>query len=369
MANAEPQATADVIGNRALMERLDRDIRSGQLSHAYILDGRKGSGRHTIARHICAAIACKNRPGQALSPVEDEDQIGFFELLEPTVAAPAPRKDPEGALPCLECPACRKVLEDKCPDIHIIGRDGKASIGVDAVRFLRQDVLIPPNDLDTKIYVIEDAHTMTVQAQNALLLTLEEPPPYVLFLLLCDDADGLLETIRSRAPILRTRPVPDEDVRAFLKERRISLSEEDLAAVLLRADGCIGQALTLADSRAVKPIIKLRGLCDAFIEAYAARRYDTLPAVLGNFGSKRDGVSEVIAMATLAVRDLILLRHGESVKLKYYTDRSTAEELAARFTTRALLRIYQALGTAADSLEGNGNVRLTLMQLAVDITP
>ena len=365
--------TGTVLGNRELMERLDRDIRAGQLSHAYILDGPTGSGRHTIARHICTAIACENRPGQVISRAEDADQMGFFDLEETLKEAieevPAPQKIPADApLPCRKCPSCQKVLEEKCPDIHVIGRDGKASIGVDAVRFLRQDVLIPPNDLDTKIYIIEDAQAMTVQAQNALLLTLEEPPPYVLFLLLCDDADGLLETIRSRAPVLRTRPVPDEDVRAFLKARRVSLSEEDLAAVLLRADGCIGQALTLADSRAVKPIIKLRALCDAFMEACAARRYDQLPAVLGNFGTKRDGVAEVIAMATLAVRDLILLRHGESVKLKYYTSREHAEELASRFTTRSLLRMYQALGNAADSLEGNGNVRLTLMQMAVDIT-
>ncbi|MBQ9152023.1 MAG: DNA polymerase III subunit [Clostridia bacterium] len=366
MAAAETQVTTAVIGNRALMERLDRDIRAGQLSHAYILDGRVGSGRHTVARHICAAIACQNRPGQVLSHVEDADQMGFFDLDEP----PPPREIPEDApLPCWECPACRKVLEGKCPDIHLIGRDGKASIGVEAIRFLRQDVLIPPNDLDTKIYIIEDADTMTVQAQNALLLTLEEPPPYVLFLLLCDEADALLETIRSRAPVLRTQPIPDADIRAFLKEQRCTLPEEDLSAVLLRADGCIGQALTLADSRSVKPIMKLRALCDEFVSACAMRRYDRLPAVLNGFGSKRDGVSEVIALITLAVRDLVLLRHGETVKLKYYTDRDAAEELAGRFTTRALLRTYHALGRAADSLEGNGNVRLTLMQLAVDITP
>ena len=367
-ANNETVACGEgaVIGNRELMERLDRDIRSGQLSHAYILDGREGSGRHTIARHICAAIACENRPGRAVSSVEDADQMGFFDFDEP----PPPREIPADApLPCRVCPACRKTLEDKCPDICFIGRDGKTSIGVDAVRFLKRDVLIPPNDLDTKIYVIEDAHTMTVQAQNALLLTLEEPPPYVLFLLLCDGADGLLETIRSRAPALRTRPVPDEDIRAFLKARRCTLSEEDLAAVLLRADGCIGQALTLADSRAVKPIIKLRALCDGFVETCAARRYEQLPAALGNFGTKREGVAEILAMATLAVRDLVLLRHGETVRLKYYTDRAAAEELASRFTTRALLRIYEALGRAADSLEANGNVRLTLMQMAIDVSP
>ena len=366
MAVSESVMNTAVIGNRELMERLERDIRAGQLSHAYILDGRVGSGRHTIARHICASIACENRPGQVLSRVDDRDQMGFFDADEPAV----PRLIPDDApLPCLNCPACRKVLEDTCPDVHIIGRDGKASIGVEAIRFLRQDVLIPPNDLDTKIYVIEDAHTMTVQAQNALLLTLEEPPAYVLFLLLCDGADALLETIRSRAPILRTRPVPDEDIRAFLKARRCTLPEADLAAVLLRADGCIGQALTLADARSVKPIIKLRSLCDEFVEACAARRYDRLPAGLAGFGSKRDGVAEVFGYISLAVRDLVLLRHGEAVKLKYYTDRAAAEELSARFTTRTLLRMDRALCRAADSLEANGNVRLTLMQLAVDITP
>ena len=364
MATKDIQETASVMGNAALMERLDRDIRAGQLSHAYILDGRKGSGRHTIARRICASIACENRPGQALSRAEDPNQMGFFDLIPP----PPPREIPADApLPCLDCPACDKVLEGKCPDIRFIGREGKASIGVDAVRFLRQDVLIPPNDLDTKIYIIEDAETMTVQAQNALLLTLEEPPPYVLFLLLCDGADALLETIRSRAPVLRTEPIPDESIRAYLKGRRCTLSEEDLNAVLLRADGCIGQALTLADARSVKPILKLRSQCDEFIEACAAHRYDRLPAVLNGFGTKRDAVGEVISLLRLAVRDLILLRHGERVKLKYYTDRDTAEALAGRFTTRFLLKLYQGLNTVSEGLEANGNVRLTLMQLAITV--
>ena len=364
MVAKDVQETAAVIGNAALIRRLDRDIRAGRLSHAYILDGRKGSGRHTIARHVCASIACENRPGQALRRAEDPNQMGFFDLTPP----PPPREIPADApLPCLECPACDKVLEGKCPDVHFISREGKASLGVDSIRFLRQDVLIPPNDLDTKIYIIEDAETMTVQAQNALLLTLEEPPPYVLFLLLCDGADALLETIRSRAPVLRTEPIPDEDVRSYLRARRCPLSEEDLNAVLLRADGCIGQALTLADARGVKPILKLRSLCDEFMEACASRRYDRLPAVLNSFGSKRDAVGEVVSLLRLAVRDLILLRHGEQVKLKYYTDRETAEALSGRFTTRFLLRIYQSLDTASEGLEANGNVRLTLMQLAVSI--
>ncbi|MBR6781686.1 MAG: hypothetical protein IKM33_00605 [Clostridia bacterium] len=364
MAVAQQDHAHAVVGNDELLMRLDRDIRSGRLSHAYILDGRKGSGRHTLARYICAAIACENCPGQSPS-LRDEDQMGFFDLLDDVSS---PREIPADApLPCWECLACEKVLEEKCPDIQVIGRDGKASIGVEAIRFLRSDVLIPPNDLDTKVYIIEDAETMTVQAQNALLLTLEEPPPYVLFLLLCDGADHLLETIRSRAPVLRTRPIPDGDIREYLRARRCTLSEEDMEAVILRADGCIGQALTLADARSVKPILKMRETCDEFMEVMAARRYDTLPAVLARFGNKRDGVVELLALVTLATRDLILLRHGDGVRLKYYTDRVGAEELSCRFTTKSLLGLYAALGRAADALESNGNIRLTLMGIAVEL--
>lgn len=359
-----PITRTSIVGNRTLFERLDRDIRAGRLSHAYILDGAPGSGRHTVAQYIAAAVACQNRPGQ-IETVVDDDQMGFFDL-DP---APAPRPvDPDAPLPCGDCPSCRKVAEGTCPDIHVIGRDGKASIGVDAVRFLRQDVLMAPNDLDTKIYVIEDAETMTVQAQNALLLTLEEPPPYVLFLLLCNGADALLETIRSRAPILHTEPIPDETIAAYLRERRCSLSDTDLAAVVLRADGCIGQALTLADGRAVKPVLKLRELCDTFMTAASERRWDTVPAILTRFGNKRDGVGEILALLQLAVRDLLLLRHADGVRLKYYTDRAAAETLADRFTTKGLLRINQALDRAAAALEANGNIRLTLLQMAVEMS-
>jgi hypothetical protein len=138
--------------------------------------------------------------------------------------------------------------------------------------------------------------------------------------------------------------------------------------VILRADGCIGSALTLADARAVKPILKMRETCDEFMATCAARRYDSLPAVLTRFGGKRDGVMELLALVSLATRDLILLRHSDTVKLKYYTDRDSAEELACRFTTKSLLALDRAVSSAEDSLEGNSNVRLTLMGLAVELS-
>lgn len=362
-----------VIGNEGLLSRLERDIRDGRLSHAYILDGAAGSGRHTIARHICASLACRHRPGQSVTE-DDPDQMGFFDPDQTSFLDDVPRPatpmtvatNDKAPLPCGCCPACEKVYEGKCPDIRLIGREGKASIGVDAIRFLRQDVLIPPNDLDTKIYIIEDADSMTVQAQNALLLTLEEPPAYVLFLLLCNGSNALLETIRSRAPILRTCPVSDDAVRAYLKAEHKSLPEDDLRAVLLRAGGCIGQALILSDAKAVKPLLKQRALADDWIAGCMSRRADRVLAAIAQLGTKRDDVADTLGYISLALRDLILLRTTDHVTLAYYISEEAAMELAFQVSTPVLLRLSRAVDMAKDQLERNGNVRLTLTQMCLD---
>ena len=159
-----------VAGNEALRARLGGELARGAISHAYIVEGEAGCGKHTLARAIALAMACEQREG-------------------------------EGPFPCMSCPSCRKILAGNSPDVITVSREeDKVTMGVDVIRALREDVPLYPNDLDIKLYIIEDAHTMTTQAQNALLLTLEEPPPFVMFLLLTERADALLETIRSRAP-------------------------------------------------------------------------------------------------------------------------------------------------------------------------
>ena len=352
-----------VIGNRAMLEKLERDVRDGKLSHAYILDGPSGSGRHTVAKWLCAAIACENRPNQG-NRHEDEDQFSMFDAFDPL---PRRTVDPTAPLPCGTCPACRKLLDGNCPDIRFIGRDGKASIGVDAIRFLKQDVLLAPNDLDTKIYIIEDAETMTAQAQNALLLTLEEPPAYVLFLLLCDGADGLLETIRSRAPILKTEPISDGDIRTYLRDnKRLTISNDELDTVIMASDGRIGRALELTDAKSVKAIMKLRGAVDGFIDGCVTRNAESVLGSIAAFGNKRDGVLEILSTLTLALRDLLALKNTDTVILKYYIDRELAFDISSRLSTRTLLRIYDAVGRAKDGLDRNGNVRLTLTGMCLE---
>ena len=355
--NTVPENPLGILGNDRLLERLTRDIRDNRLSHAYILDGKPGSGRHTLARHMAAAIACYHRPGRIL-PHDSEDQMGFFDDEDT-----APLLSEDASVPCGICEGCRKVLEGISPDVILIGREGKASLGIDAVRRIKETVHLAPGEADIKVYIIEDAETMTLQAQNALLLTLEEPPAYVLFILLCNGVENLLETIRSRAPVLHTAPVSDELIKEYLIAHKRSLPSAELDALLICADGSIGQALALSDAKSVKSILKQRELTDAFIEGAAHRRKAAIPAVIGQFGNKRDEVLGLLSLLTLAVRDLMLLKKCETAKLKYYTQRDTALALTEAMTSRTLLSLFKALEQAKDELMRNGNVRLTLTQM------
>ncbi len=342
-----------VLGNDPLLQRLTRDVEDKALSHAYIIDGKTGSGRHTVARHIAAAVACHHRPGRE---IPDEGQMGFFDELPSLPASELP-------FPCGVCEGCRKVLEGISPDVLLLGREGKATLGVDTVRRIRDTIHLAPGETDTKIYIIEDAETMTLQAQNALLLTLEEPPPYVLFLLLCNGADHLLETIRSRAPVLHTTPLDDQTIREHFRAIKKSLPAEEMDALLVCADGCLGQALTLADPKAVKSIMKQRGLADAFIVGCANKQDASIPAVIGQFSNKREEVMGLLSLIALAVRDLLLLKKSENIHLKYYIDKENALDLSAIFTSKSLLRLYEALADAQEELSHNGNVRLVLTHM------
>ena len=328
-------AFPDLTGNRALASRLSREIRSGKLSHAYILAGPAGSGKHTLAVRIAAALSCenKNKPGTPL--------------------------------PCKTCPSCRKILSGNSPDYIRVAKDkGRATLGVEAVRFLREDVLIAPNDTDTKIYVIEDAETMTPQAQNALLLTLEEPPRYVLFLLLATNTENLLETVRSRAPVLRMEPIPPGDIRAYLDRagKTFGIPETEMSDILAGADGSIGRALELLHPERRQPLVEERGFVRRFLGARNAEEYLKLMADLG---TKREEVLRFLSGLGVAVRDLLALRKSDEPTLCFFYSPAEAETIPTH-SAQELSALYRFVNEAYDRLSRNANLRLTLTRLGMD---
>ena len=334
---------SDVVANERLRARLGDELLASKLSHAYILSGESGFGKHTLALHLAAALVCEHQ------------------------------KDAHKALPCLECPTCRKILAGNSPDIIYVNRGDKATLGVDPIRELRQDVYIPPNDLSVKVYIIEDAHLMTLQAQNAFLLTLEEPPSYVLFLLLCENPSLMLETIRSRAPVMRLEPVPNELILQYIckkvPEARRMLEDDRgaLEELVVAADGSIGRALELLDPKLYKPLSERREIARAFARLCASpKNTGDAMRLLNSLGSRRDELIEQFGTILLCLRDLLLCKQTENPPLCFFSDREEASSLAYTFTTPALLSLCDSVSDATDRLRANANVRLTVTALAQD---
>lgn len=334
----------DIVGNDALRCRIAADVCSDTLSHAYIIEGAQGCGKHTLALEIAAALACENK---------NEDGL---------------------PLPCGHCHSCRKILEGKSPDVIYIHREkDKAQLGVDVIRALRENVRLLPNDLEQKIYIIEDAHTMNVQAQNALLLTLEEPPKFVVFLLLCNNTQTLLETIKSRAPILRMRPVSDDAISDFICKKHpeaINLRSNDkdtFNSLILSAEGSIGRALDLLSEKERAPIIRDRGEAQGFLEAASARKSGKHSVdIVTSFAQKpREDILKILQYVENAIRDLLLIKKSETLPLCFFTEREFAYELSSKFSSSTLMNIYHAVEDAQKRLSMNGNVRLVVFTLAV----
>ena len=174
-------------GNRALKTQLSQQEEGRGLSHAYILSGPAGSGKHTLARLLCGAMLC---------------------------TAPAQRR------PCGHCGPCKKVFAGIHPDVAVIAgpADGKP-ITVDQVRQLRADAYIRPNEGERKVYLLEGADRMNASAQNAMLKLLEEGPAYAAFLLLAENGGGVLQTVRSRCEELSLTPVPPGEAEEWLRAR------------------------------------------------------------------------------------------------------------------------------------------------------
>ena len=196
-----------LLGNERLKDNLARSLRRGHISHFYLISGPAGSGRHTLARLLAAAILCR-----------------------------------EPDAPCLQCRVCRKVLDGNHPDFITVDDPEKKTVPVDLIRQARADIFVRPNESDHKIYLFPRAQDMGLPGQNALLKVLEEPPEYGVFLLITDNPERLLPTVRSRCVELELQPLPEDVLLRELRRRFPQVEEETLRAAAIAGGGFLGQA-------------------------------------------------------------------------------------------------------------------------------
>jgi len=295
-----------LLGNERLKQNLSRSINRGHISHFYLISGPAGSGKHTLARLLSAAILCKSEKK-----------------------------------PCLSCSACRKVLSGAHPDLITVTDPDHKNVAVKIVRQVREDMFIRPNEADRKIYVFPQE--LGIEGQNALLKILEEPPSYGVFLLLTDNPEKLLPTVRSRCTELALTSLPEAVLRRELENEFPQCDEDQIAGAIARSGGWLGQAKALlTEGNAVDP------RTESFAEAFASRDAMGLLQVLVPMEKwKRDQLIPMLHQWAAHLEAALLYRSGIASPLTF------VQQLSAARSSRELMEAVRNLQTAAAYAQGN----------------
>lgn len=297
---------AGFLGNNALKQRLSASFQAGKASHCYLLCGPEGSGKQTLAAILAAALQCEGH-----------------------------------AAPCGRCGPCRKVFANTHPDVITIDDPEKKTVSVELIRQLQADAFIRPNEGVKKVYLIPRAQDMTDNAQNALLKLIEEPPSYAVFLLLTDNADKLLPTVRSRGVELRMEPVPRQEALTWLRQKFPAEPQESLLAAYVRSGGYLGQAEALMQGSMHLPQTV------TFAQCIANRDHFGLTLLLCSMEKQpRDKLLEIFLQWKQLLTDALLVRSG-------LPGGPEAAQLGRSRTAADLAAAADAIQTAMDHCAAN----------------
>ena len=318
----------EIRGNRPLVEQLKTAADSGKVSHAYLFLGGAGAGKRLIANTFAKALQC--------------EAAGNLK-------------------PCGQCRSCQAFDNSNHPDIIYV-RGEKKNLLVDDIREqILETVDLKPYHYQKKIYIIEKADTMNVQAQNAILKTLEEPPAHAMFLLLAERAEAFLPTILSRVVTMKIRPLSEGMVAEYLMQT--GLSEEESNILAAYAQGRIGQALELQED-----------------EAFREMRQDILGR-LEVLPSMNEGEAYLMAkelevykndlrfldIMELWYRDLLMAKSLREDRYLIQKDKKDAIFRGAKESAEVLAKKAEAVRTARIRLSQNANFRLTLEVMLMDL--
>lgn len=332
-----------LLANEAIKGLCGRDVLRGRASHAYIIDGPDGSGKHTAARQIAMAILCENKSRDDLP------------------------------CPCGACASCRKAASGFSTSIEYVNRGSAATLQVDVIRKMLSTVSYLPEDGDYKIYIIEDAHKMTVPAQNALLLTLEEPPAHAVFILLTSDSGALLETVRSRAMILKTELLSAEMMLSHLRSmadmgKIPEVGEDKMKLAASAASGCLGRAVELCSAADNTGSLKFRNLGKQLVDALLFESSADALMLCRSLDLKRNEYDDTFTYALLFLRDYMAIKSGSSITL-VSVDTAEAAGKASRVSISKLYRIYELLTEAQrDIVQRNASPATVMCTLAAAAT-
>ncbi len=342
----------DVVGLTQLTDNLQNAIKHNKISHAYLIQGEKLSGKRMIADIFARAHQCE--AGKASS----EHQETLFEM--PSEAT--------GPRPCNQCRSCKQAINGNHPDIIYVTHEKPNVISVDNIRQqVNGDIDIKPYSGDYKIYIIDEAEKMNVQAQNALLKTLEEPPSYAVILLLATRAEAMLQTILSRCVVLNTKPVPDDLIKHYLMQK-VEIPDYRASICASFARGNVGRAIELASNEVFD---HMKSSVLGLLKHITELETNQIAAEVKKITEEKFDTNDYLDLCFIWYRDVLLYKacggFGSSCPVIFKEELTALESAAKYYHYEAIERIIHAIDRARSRIAANVNFDLTMELMFLDM--
>jgi len=303
------------------LKYMEEAVSDNRILGTYLFEGASGTGKLMLARFFAASALCR-----------------------------------EGAknVPCGNCSVCERIFSGIHPDVcEVTADEEKTGITVDEIRETVLSAQLTPTESDRKFYIIRPADKMNIQAQNALLKGIEEPPANVTYMLLADDITSLLPTVVSRSYKMKTEELSFESIYNALSEEFTNESKEKIRFASLLSSGSLGKAkLLLNDEEMTEARSKALLYVDAFVKGY-----DPIKRSLYlEQGQKKDSMLLVLSMINLAARDLLVVKYAsEDTELMIYGSAEDAVRASEKANGRSIVKLFDITSELLRSANKNVN--------------
>ena len=321
----------DVVGHKDILKYISSAVENNRVSHAYILNGERGSGKKMLANLFAMTLLCETGDNE----------------------------------PCGKCHSCKQAESGNHPDIIRVTHEKPNSISVDDIRTqVNNTVDIKPYQGPYKVYIIPQADMMTPQAQNAILKTIEEPPSYAVFLLLTENAETLLPTINSRCVMLKLRNIKDTLIKKYLMENlEIPDYKADMCTAF--AQGNMGRAIMLANSDHFNEI---REEAVQLLKHISEMELNEIVAAVKNISVYKLEITDYLDIIMIWYRDVLLYKATKEIDKVVFKDQlQSIKEQARKSSYEGNELILESLEKAKARLKANVNFDLVMELLFLTI--
>ena len=321
----------DVVGHKDIINYIRNAVTENKVSHAYILNGERGSGKKMLANLFATTLLCEE----------------------------------QGPDPCNACHSCHQAESGNHPDIIRVTHEKPNTISVEDIRRqVNEDIQIRPYQGPYKIYIIAEADLMTVQAQNALLKTIEEPPAYAVIFLLTENAEALLPTITSRCVMLKLRNIRDTLIRKYLMETmHVPDYKADMCTAF--AQGNMGRAIMLASSDHFNEI---REEAVQLLKYINEMDISEITKAIRKINTYKLEINDYLDIIMIWYRDVLLYKATKDMDKVVFKDQITyIQERAKKSSYEGIELILESLEKAKTRLRANVSFDLVMELLLLTI--